>query len=158
MHRGRRPLLALFVAGLGLAQLGGCAAIAPVDERDLPTLRLKSERERPDPTHKACKPAHEVTLLRGPVPAGATLVATVRLTAVDRPAPLKTYESVLRQWSAKHCIEGISVLRAEEAEADRRTVLKVTAGAWTVLPANERPAEAPVVQPDPEAAEREFWD
>lgn len=135
---------------------GGCAAIAPVDDRDLPTLRLKSERVLPDPTHKACKGAHEVTLLRGPVPAGATLVATLRLTAVDRPAPLKTYESVLREWSAKHCVEGVSVLRAEEAAGKKRSVLEVTAGAWTVLPSPPPPAAAPR-KPDPGAAERDFW-
>ena len=135
-----------------------CAAIAPVDDRDLPTLRLKSDRQRPDPTHKACKPSHEVTLLRGPVPAGATLVANLTLTAVDRPAPLATYESVLREWSAKHCVEGVSVLRAEEAAGKKRAVLEVTAGAWTVLPPAAKAPTKPATPRDPAAAEREFWD
>ncbi len=88
----------------------GAAASPARDEPDQPTIRLTKTWTAAAPT--GCGADQAVRLRKGRVPAGAQAQVHIVLDA-DRPTPLPTFEGVLVQWAAAHCLDGVSLQKAE---------------------------------------------
>lgn len=137
--------------------LGSAATLQVEDDRDLPTLKLHTERLREDPVRGTCPGPADVIKERGRPPDASEEVARLTLTAVDGPARMEVYESVLVEWAAAHCLDGVSVLLAETDGPPSR-VVRVEATTWLKGPPRDPAAPATDVAARPARdPEKDFW-
>ena len=113
---------------LALFLLGSAATQRPDDE-DQPTIRLTKTWTAKEPS--GCSVADQAVRLRkGAVPPQAVPKVDIVLDA-DRPTPLSTFEGVLAQWSAQHCLDGVSLKKAE-GPSGANAFVHVEATGWTL--------------------------